>query len=217
MSEDSPELVELDRLSIEILKALSELGGEATSVDLRKSLGVDKRQKLFYRFTEYLVPEGLVETHQPETDEPGPHPPKIVRITDYGQEYIQSVDSGISTGEIAERLERLEQEVEGLRQENQELREVVEESDVEMVTGRVQELTDDVDRLQAKMSNLQDALGDLNSDPVIGSATAQNNINTGLVLGNALRELAIEEFGEDRVMDLISEKQEKFAEEDELV
>ena len=52
---------------------------------------------------------------------------------------------------------------------------------------------------------------------MIGNTTAQNNINTGLVLGNALRELAIEEFGEDRVMGLISEKQEKFAEEDELV
>jgi prefoldin subunit 5 len=207
MSPDSSELIELDRLSIEILKGLSELGGEATSVDLRKTLGVEKRQKLFYRFNEYLVPEGLVETRQPEKDEPGPHPPKIAVLTDYGQEYVEGLDHHVSTGEVADRLERLEEQVEGLRQENQALREeneelkaVVDEADVESVTSRVTELTDDVDRLQAKMSNIQEAVGETQTHPLIQSRETAEGFDAMLVMVNACRRVIESEVedGEER-------------------
>jgi len=173
-----------------------------------------------------LVPEGLVETRQPEKGEPGPNPPKIAEITDYGQEYISSVDSGISTGEIAERLERLEEQVEGLRQENQELREenqelkqVVEGSNVEMVTGRVQELTGDVDRLQAKMSNVQEAIGETQTHPLIQSQETAEGFDAMLVIMNATRRVVEEEIedGEERIENEREEVRETLSERGRLL
>jgi len=224
MSESGAALVEVDNLCVEIMEGIAQHGGTATSTQLRKLLGVDSTTRFNYRVREKLVPEGLVETRQPDPS-PGEFPPKEITLTDHGEDFLESLDSeGRFGDEIAARLERLEEQVDALRQENLELREeneelktVIESSDVEQVVGRVQELTDDIDSLQATTSNLNDALGDLNSDPVIGNETAQKNINTGLILGNALRELAVEEHGEDRVMDLISEKQDKFANEGELI
>jgi DNA repair exonuclease SbcCD ATPase subunit len=145
-------------------------------------------------------------------------------LTEDGQELLEDLSSESASNGIADRLQRLEEQVDGLRQENQELREenqelkeLVKGSDIEMVTGRVQELTDDVDRLQGKVSNLQDALGEINGDPLVGNDLAQVNLNTAFILGNALRELMVEEWGEDRVMDMVGEKKRKFEESDDLI
>jgi predicted nuclease with TOPRIM domain len=118
---------------------------------------------------------------------------------------------------LEEQVDGLRQENQELREENQELKELVKGSEIEMVTGRVQELTDDVDRLQGKVSNLQDVLGEINGDPLVGNDLAQVNLNTAFILGNALRELMIEEWGEDRVMDMVGEKKRKFEESDDLI
>lgn len=213
---------DLDPLSRDILRGLENCDGEAPSSEVRRVREIKDADRCNYRIREHLEPKGLIETEQP-VSEGGRPPAKILTLTEKGKEVLDAND-GTQSDKVAERLERLEEQVDGLRQENLELREeneelkaVIEGSDVERVVGRVQELTDDVDALQATTSNLRDALGGLNSDPVVGNETAQKNINTGLILGNALRELAVEEFGEERVMGFISEKQEKFAEEGELI
>jgi len=145
-------------------------------------------------------------------------------LTEAGREFVEAIDEQGLYGRIADRLDRLEKQVNGLReenqelrQENQELREIVKGSDVEMITGRVQTLEDEVDELQITISNLQDALGDLNVDPVVGNSFAPTAINTGYLLGNVARELLIEEYGEDRVMELVEEKQSKLEAEDKML
>jgi len=224
MSEPEAELVELDRLSIEVLEALAEHGGEATSVELRKYLGVEQRAKINYRFSEYLVPEGLIEAHQPQSDEPGRYPPKEIAITDHGEEYLETLDSRGTRGQIAERLDRLEEQVKGLRKENQDLREEnrelkdqIEGSNVGMVTDRVEELTDDVDDIQSTLDGLQTAFGEVQTHSVLTHSNSATAINTGYVLGNVCRELLEEEFGEQRVMEKVDEKKEKFANEEKLL
>lgn len=226
MSDSKSRLSTLDQLGIDILRALVDHDGEADSTALRKYLGLNSdsaRSRFNYRVTEYLEPEGLIETHQPEP-KPGKYPPKILMLTEDGRELLEELEPESAGSGIADRLQRLEEQVDGLRQENQELREenqklkeLVERSDVEMVTGRVQELTGDVDRLQGQMSDLQEALDELNDDPLVSNDLAQVNLNTAFVLGNALRELMVEEWGEDRVMNMIGEKKEKFEESDDLI
>ena len=226
MSESGSRLSTLDQLGIDILRALVDHEGEADSTALRKYLGLNDdsaRSRFNYRVTEYLEPEGLIETHQPEP-EPGKYPPKNLMLTEDGRELLEDLGSESAGNGIADRLQRLEEQVDGLRQENQELREenqelkeLVKGSDIEMVTGRVQELTDDVDRLQGKVSNLQDVLGEINGDPLVGNELAQVNLNTAFILGNALRELMIEEWGEDRVMGMVDQKKTKFEDSGDLL
>lgn len=208
MSQSEGALVELDQLGVEILKALVQHDGTATSTEIRKFLGLDSTTKFNYRVREYLAPEGLVETHQPEP-EPGGFPPKEITLTEHGEEYLESIASGgRSSGGIADRLERLEEQVEGLRkenqalrEENQELKELVEESDVEMVTGRVQELTADVDQLQAKMTNMQETIGEIQTHPLVESKETAEGFDTLLVMMNACRRVIEAEFedGEERL------------------
>lgn len=224
MSEIDGALVELDLLGVKILEALEEHGGEATSTDLRNYLGVEKRAKFNYRVREYLAPEGLIEATQPDP-EPGNIPPQELRLTERGEQYLSEVDSeGLVPEGIVERLDRLEEQVDGLRSENKKLREeneelkaAIEGSDVEQIVGRVQELTDDVDRLQTEMSNQQETLGELNANPVVSEDLARVNLNTAFILGNALRELMIEEWGEDRVMGMVDQKKTKFEDSGDLL
>ena len=78
-----------------------------------------------------------------------------MRLTEEGQELLEDLNSESASSGIADRLQRLEEQVDGLRQENQklreenrELKELIEESGVEAVTNLVTELTENVDRLQ---------------------------------------------------------------------
>jgi len=226
MSQSDGALVELDQTGVDILRALVQHDGTATSTELRKFLGLDSTTKFNYRVREYLAPEGLIKTHQPEP-EPGGFPPKEITLTEHGKEYLEGLDSGDrNSGGIADRLDRLEEQVEGLRQENQELREenqelkeMIEGSDVEMVTGRVQELTDDVDRLQAKMSNMQEAIGETQSHPLIQSRETAEGFDAMLVMMNASRRIIEDEIegGEERHEQERAEVQETLSERGRLL
>jgi hypothetical protein len=223
MSQSEGNLVEIDTLGIEILKAIMAHDGTSDSTALREYLGLDGRSRFNYRIDEYLEPNGLVDTHQPDP-KPGMYPPKEISITEAGKEYLEKVDEDGESRGVVERLERLEEQVDGLRRENQELREqnaelteAIAESNVDMVVSRVPELEGDVDALQSKVGNLQDALGDLNSDPVVGNDFAPTAINTGFLLGNVARELLVEQVGEDRVAEVLDKKQAKLESDDKVL
>jgi prefoldin subunit 5 len=210
MSESGSRLSSLDQLGIDILTALVDHDGEADSTALRKYLGLSDdsaRSRFNYRVTEYLEPEGLIETHQPDP-EPGKYPPKILMLTKEGQELLEDLNSESASSGIADRLQRLEEQVDGFRQENQklreenrELKELIEESGVEAVTNRVTELTENVDRLQAKMSNMRDTIEETQTHPLIQSTETAEGFDTMLVTMNACRRIIEEEIkdGEERV------------------
>jgi len=190
MAESDGALIDIDELGIDILEALIEHGGDATSTEIRKYLGIDSSTRFNYRVREYLAPEGLIETHQPEP-EPGKYPPKEIALTSHGQEYLDSLGTEGKSGGIADRLDRLEEQVDGLRKENkelrdenQELKELIEQSNIELVTGRVQELTDDVDDLQLTIEGLQTAFGEIQTKPVLSHSNIETMINTGFLMGN---------------------------------
>jgi len=197
MSRPEGNLIEIDQLGIDILKALVDHDGKADSTALREYLGLDGRSRFNYRISEYLEPEGLIETTQPEP-EPGMYPPKIISLTEGGKQYLDELnnDEDASRG-IAERLERIEEQVDGLRKENQELREEnqeLRESDVSFVVDRVPELTGDVDELQSTVRNLQEALGEIQTHPVIENENAGPGLNEIIIMANACRRVIESEF-----------------------
>lgn len=226
MSVDEIDSLDQKRKSIEILQALALEGGEANTTVLRKATEFDDRHKVTYRVNEYLEPAGLVDTHQPEGDGSRVNPPKEMTLTEDGREFVETIDEQGLYGQIADRLDRLEKQVDGLRQENRELREeneelkaAIEGSDVETVTSRVKELTDDVDRLQAKMSNMQEAIGETQTHPLIQSRETAEGFDAMLVMMNACRRIIEEEIedGEARLEQERSDVRETLSERDRLL
>jgi hypothetical protein len=193
MSDANGELVELDVLGDEILRALVAHGGETKSPKLMEYLGLEVRSRFHYRVEEYLEPQGLVETYQPE-GKPGVMPAKELSITDVGEQYVEQLDGDDESRGIVERLGRLEEQVDGLRsenkklrEENEELKETIRDSGVDTVVGKVPELTSDVDDLQVTVGNLQDALGDIQTHPVIENQEVAVGLNDIIVMANACR------------------------------
>lgn len=143
---------DLDVLGEEMLAALEQHDGSATTSEIREYLGVDSRTKINYRITEFLTPQDLITTHQPPA-KPGNIPPKELTLTEKGARVLdQLAQERELNRDAAERITRLEEQVQSLREENQELR--------EQLSGRGQASTstDDVD---AEIEALQEQIGSL--------------------------------------------------------
>jgi len=73
--------VDLDFLEKEMLAALDQHDGTATTSEIRGYLDVDSRTKINYRIKNSLVSQDLITTYQPET-KPGNIPPKELTLTE---------------------------------------------------------------------------------------------------------------------------------------
>jgi DNA-binding PadR family transcriptional regulator len=219
MSEAQPELEELDPFEVDILRALAEHDGEATSTEIRNYLGVDGTTKLNYRVREKLEPAGYIDTHQPARED-GRIPPKIISLSETGREVLEVLDDPTETRrEIADRVGRLEEQIHGLREENQELREqnerlreLVEGSDVGQIGNRVAALEADVDELQSTVRTLA-------NDPLLDDTQTRADRDSALILSNACKRLLIDEMGggEERVEAEIATVKENLEDQDALL
>lgn len=198
--------VDTDGLGNRILLILEEEGGEALSTELRRAMGGVEKDRFNYRVRNHLEPAGVVVTRRVEAED-SQIPPKELTLTEEGQEYVEQLDS-VDQGDagLAERLNELEAEVETLRQKNRELREVNRELREGLDQASLNEAMEKVSRLESEVSSLQStvntvdqAVGEMQSDPVIESDIAPAAINGGVVLGNTCKKLLEEELGEDRV------------------
>lgn len=208
MADSDSSLIELDQMCIDILKALEAHDGEANTRQVVGWAGIVVPQKLHYRVDTYLEPEELLTVHQPE-GEPGVTPPKEFTLTEHGEEYLEKIGEKDSARGIAERLERVEQQLDKFKKANQELREEnqeLRESDVSTVVNRVPELTGDVDELQSKVRNLQDALGEIQTHPVIENEGSAAGLDDIIVMANACRRVIESEL--DNGDELIEEQSE---------
>ena len=189
MNDSDGVLVELDQLGVEILEALVAHGGEATSTELRKYLGIESTTRFNYRVREYLAPEGLVDTHQPEA-EPGHYPAKEVTLTEQGKEYLEAVAAELETErDIADRVDRLEEQVDALREENKELRRqneelstLIESSNLDRISGDVRELVDEMNTVQNELRNIK-------QDPLLGDEDTRRRHDMALILGNTSKRM----------------------------
>ena len=90
MSDDAS-VVDLDTMSVRIIKALDDHGGSATTSELRNILGHEHTSHLHHRKVEYLEPHHLIDIHQPQDDSPGPSPPQEWSLTDNGLEILEEI------------------------------------------------------------------------------------------------------------------------------
>lgn len=98
----------LDWRSQEILRAIYENDGAANTSEIRQFTGIDTNDKVLYRFREKLVPAGLIELEQPDSETARPEP-KIATFTAAGVEVAERIsDQQSEGGDLATRVEQLE-------------------------------------------------------------------------------------------------------------
>lgn len=130
---------EIDRLGRDILRTVSREGGEATTSDVKAATRA-ANHRILYRVREHLRPLGLVTAEQPTT-QGGRVPPKIIRLTEAGEDVAASLSPGGLAGggdgdgdgdgdagadenrAVEARLDRLEAEVEWLAGQTEDLAE----------------------------------------------------------------------------------------------
>lgn len=114
------EEIDLDDRAVSILRTLRDLGGECTTRDVRDALDLS-RGIVNYRIDEYLEPHNLLIGENQKV-EPGEMRPKVLKITDRGIEYLETMEDSKTGDSIPGRVEKLENEVEELRNKNKELK-----------------------------------------------------------------------------------------------
>ncbi|KYH23867.1 hypothetical protein HAPAU_39460 [Halalkalicoccus paucihalophilus] len=82
--------VDLDWRSIEILQALNEADDALETSAIRDATAVEDNRRILYRVSEYLEPDGLVTTTQPDRNGTT-IPPKRIALTEAGSEVAQSI------------------------------------------------------------------------------------------------------------------------------
>ncbi|MCF2165455.1 hypothetical protein [Halobacterium salinarum] len=197
--------VDLDVLGEEMLAALEQHDGGATTSELREYLGVDSRTKINYRITEFLAPQDLITTHQPPA-KPGDIPPKELTLTEKGARVLdQLAQERELNRDAAERITRLEEQVQSLREENQELREQLNAGGA--TSSSTDEVEAGIESLQEQVGSLAMKLEDVREDRIFEESVRSNIDSTraGLL---AILAFLIEEHGPDteqRLQELTSD------------
>jgi len=194
MSGSDAVAVDLDVLGEEMLLALDQHGGSATTSEIREFLGIDSHTKINYRIREVLTPQDLITTHQPDGT-PGNIPPKELTLTEKGSDVVDQLEQKQGrTENIADRLTRLEEQVQSLREENQHLRAQLDsQENSSPSTAPASEVSEeDIESLQEQVGSLAMQLEDLKEDLLFQDEIRRelDAVRTGTL---AMRDLLIEE------------------------
>jgi DNA-binding PadR family transcriptional regulator len=215
MPEEDVELDDIDELGVEILAAVQRHGGESDSRKVKMDLGGIETTPFNYRVRRYFEPLGLLDTWQPE-GEPGSIPPKKVELTEKGEEFLENRRDVEPTG-VEDRVGQLEQQVEKLQREKQELDEKNRELEAAIEQAGAADLQRELQEINDQTSSLQDRIGVVEQDPVIQSDIAGGLINAAIILGNTSKDMLIEEFGEEKVLEQRDQIKAEMEEEGKLI
>jgi uncharacterized coiled-coil protein SlyX len=150
--------VDLDWKARDVLEALVENGGEATTSEVKTYTGLERNEVIKYRFGK-LSEAGLVQTYQPSSENGRPAA-KVARLTDDGEALLDGddeVDLGIGVGDddltIDERMERLEKQMAPIRDTYGEVKKRIAE-----LEGAIEEHDDDLDDIVEEIENVKHAM-----------------------------------------------------------
>lgn len=130
---------ELDRKAKEVLEAVWANDGKASTTDVKEYTGIEKNQIVHYRYQK-LEDKGLIETEKVERD--GTLPVTVATLTEKGHQNVEAV---IETDKppLTEQLDELREAFGQLQEE------------VYGEVGQVDELTDKMDRVEARINSLE--------------------------------------------------------------
>jgi hypothetical protein len=148
----------LDWKSQEILRAIYKNDGAATTSEIRALTGIDTNDQVLYRFREKLLPRGLIEVEQPESETARPEP-KVATFTQQGVEVTeQIIDERAGPADIESRVDKLEADISRVTDQMDEARSSDDDgvpSDVDLA-----ELDEKTDQLLYQMGLIADFLNE---------------------------------------------------------
>jgi archaellum component FlaC len=157
-TETDPQVVaELDWKSQEILRALLENEGSANTTELRALTGIDDNNPINYRYNNKLVPRGLVELTQPDS-EANELLPQVATLTSRGETVAETVieqrGEATSIGDAVEefnaRLTRVESQIDRLDADS--------DDDATADAAALNEVQEQVDDLDGKLEALRQSM-----------------------------------------------------------
>jgi len=202
MDDSHPLREKLDPLCMEMLVAVDQHDGVASTREIRDFIGVDNTTRTNYRIREYLEPMGLVRVMEPEFDVP----PNELHLTDDGKEFLESVDESEQEihRDIGERLGMVEEQLDGLQEQIMQVREsgVSQDSDTEKSAVG----SDEIENLQKQISKIAAEVRDIKQSPLFDE-TIQKELDAGLIASGVAKKILIDEFGEDRYLEIWDQKE----------
>lgn len=149
--------VELDWKAREVLEAVVETGGEATTGEVKKYTGLEWNNSVLDRFEKLeragLVEVGRVEDEEWEREIPAP---RVARVTETGREMFEDgelgleVEAGDEELTMDERVLRLEKQVGRMRDTYGQVKQRIVE-----LEGEVEEHDEDLDELAEGLENVK--------------------------------------------------------------
>lgn len=170
----------LDWKSQEVLRAIYKNDGSATTSQIRALTGIDSNDQILYRFREKLVPRGLVELEQPESETARPEP-KIATFTQQGVEVVERIiDERAAPADLESRVDKLEADVSRATDQMDEVQ-VSQSGDNEVPPDvDVAELDEKTDQLLYQMGLIADYLNEMHDGGLSAyRAEQENNTNAG--------------------------------------
>lgn len=158
--------VSLDWKAQEVLEAIVENGGEASTSEVKSYTGLERNEVIKYRFGK-LSEAGLVETHQPASNNGRPSA-KVARLTDDAEELLDGdggVDLGVDVGDddltIDERMTRLEKQFNPIRDSYGEVKKRIAdlEKTVEEYDGELDDIVEEIENVKRAMDTTEEKNG----------------------------------------------------------
>lgn len=154
----------LDWKSIEILRALADAETALTTTEVREATDLGENRIILYRISEYLEPQGLVSTYQPEASGTVV-PAKEISLTESGQELTTDLETADETGltlsdipekvhQLSERVDTTQAEIDRLQSQNQPADETT-----------LEELSEQVEDQQEQLAQLAQTVAAVDAEP----------------------------------------------------
>lgn len=154
----------LDWKSIEILRTLADAETALTTTEVREATDLSENRVILYRITEYLEPQGLVSTHQPETTGTVV-PAKEISLTESGHELTTDLETADETGltlsDLPEKVHQLSERVDTTQAEIDRLQ----SRDQSTGDATLEELSEQVQDQQEQLARLAQTVATMDADP----------------------------------------------------
>lgn len=151
--------VALDWKAQEVLEAIVESGGEASTSEVKHYTGLERNEVVKYRFAK-LAEAGIIKTRQPESENGRPAA-KVATLTDEGDSLLSDggLDFEVNPGDDAltldERVERVEKQLKRMRSTYGEVKERIVE-----IEDEVDDHDEDLDDLVEDIKNVKKFLAE---------------------------------------------------------